>query len=148
MTDIKNILEGFGDRVLSGIHQNMEDEGLGQSNLAQSLDYTVDGNRITITADGYWKYAQEGRGPGKTPYNFADILISWMRRYGIQPLYGDERSFAWAIKKTIEERGTQIGRGEKPKRDFAGDVIDTNLAWLEEQCLINMLERFEVDFTK
>lgn len=131
MISIDDILEQFGDRIVNQLHQNLEDEGLGQSNLAQSLTYEVNNGSVEIITAPYWEYAEKGRGPGKTPYNFVDILITWMRQYGISPNKGDERSFAWAIKKKTEKEGSWR---QKHPRDFHYDeVIDENMKWLETE---------------
>lgn len=145
--DITALLTDFGENVVNGLHQNLEDEGLGSSSLAQSLTYDIDANRIVISAAPYWDYAEKGRGPGKVPYEFEDILITWMRKYGVTPYAKtgdrdkDERIFANAIKWNIIKKGSSIYRGDRPERFFERTVIDDNLEWLESQAADVVMKR-------
>lgn len=142
MTDLTEILKEFGSNLVTDIQYEMEKQGLGESNLSKSLEYEVNGNEVTVTSAPYLRWAEKGRGPGKVPYKFEDILLDWMERYHITPKYGTETQFANAIKwKTIKE-GSSIYRGERPERDFTTEPIDKNLEWLEEQAATFVLTRF------
>lgn len=143
MKDINELLTEFGDRVVKGLRDNLAAENLGQSSLSESISYERDGNEIIVSAANYWPYAEKGRGPGKTPYNFIDILVNWMHKYGVTPTHGNEVSFAWAIKRTIETRGSSIYRGGRPERDFERDTLDENIDWLENEAVTYIIEKVD-----
>jgi len=144
MEDFNTLLTDFGDSLLLDLYSNLDYYGFGQSNLAQSLNYEIDSNRITVTAAPYWEYAQQGRGPGKTPYNFVDILVTWMRQYGITPMKGNEVSFGWAIKKKTEKEGSSIWRGDRPTRDFDAGAVDRNVEELKKKIATTTIEKFNI----
>lgn len=141
MIDINELLKEFGDRMVGGLRSNLAQEGLGNSSLSESISYEQNANEIIVSAAGYWPYAEKGRGPGKTPYNFINILTNWMQKYGVRPLHGSEVNFAWAIKRKIENEGSSIYRGDRPERDFIRNTIDENLDWLEDEAVIKIIER-------
>lgn len=131
MTDITNILREFGENTIADIKYKMGSYGLGDSALAKSLDYEIDGNEVKITAAGYWDYAQKGRPAGKVPYNFQDIIATWSVGRGIRP--PDLMKFANAVKwKTIKE-GSSLYRHPEQQRDFIGDAIEVNVEQLKGQ---------------
>lgn len=145
---IEPLLVEFGNNLIADIRTEMQNQGLGDSNLSKSLEYEVDVNEIKVTAAPYLKYAEKGRGPGKVPYKFEDILLDWMHRYNIKPKYGTDAQFANAIKwKTIKE-GSSIFRGDRRERDFTTIPIDTNLEWLEKQIGIEYVTWFVNDVKK
>lgn len=145
MIVFEDTLEEFANNLISDIRVEMQNEGLGNSNLAASLDYEVKGDRVTVTAAPYLKYAQKGRGPGGVPWDFKNILLNWMQRYNIHANDGDDERFAESIKwKTIKE-GSAIWRGVRPERDFISEPIENNIEWLEERAFINIMNQFKDD---
>lgn len=143
MINIADLLNEFGDRVVSGLKDNLASENLGNSSLSESISYEQDGNEIIVSAAGYWPYAEKGRGPGKTPYNFIDILTNWMHKYSVTPMKGTETNFAWAIKRKIENEGSSIYRGERPERDFIRTTLDDEMDWLENEMVAYVIERID-----
>lgn len=130
--DVKEVLEEFGDNLITDIRYNMSDYGLGRSNLAKSLEYEIGDSSFKLYADSYWSYAQKGREPGRVPYNFEEILEEWIVANGIKPKNGGITQFANAVKwKTIKE-GSYLYRHPEQQRDFIGDAIDVNLEQLEK----------------
>lgn len=143
MIVFEDTLEEFANNLIADIKYEMQNQGLGGSNLEKSLDYEVNGDRVTVTAAPYLKYAQKGRGPGKVPRDFTEILETWIVKNGIRPATGNITQFANAIKwKTIRE-GSAIYRGDRPERDVITRPIEENLEWLEQQAFINIMSQFQ-----
>lgn len=139
----EDTLEEFANNLIADIKYEMQNQGLGGSDLEKSLDYEVNGDRVTVTAAPYLKYAQKGRGPGKVPRDFTEILETWIVKNGIRPATGNITQFANAIKwKTIRE-GSAIYRGDRPERDVVTRPIEENLEWLEQQAFINIMSQFQ-----
>ena len=139
----EDTLEEFANNLIADIKYEMQNQGLGGSDLEKSLDYEVNGDRVTVTAAPYLKYAQKGRGPGKVPRDFTEILETWIVKNGIRPATGNITQFANAIKwKTIRE-GSAIYRGDRPERDVITRPIEENLEWLEQQAFINIMSQFQ-----
>lgn len=140
----EDTLEEFANNLIADIKYEMQNQGLGGSDLEKSLDYEVNGDRVTVTAAPYLKYAQKGRGPGKVPRDFTEILETWIVKNGIRPATGNITQFANAIKwKTIKE-GSAIYRGDRPERDVITRPIEENLEWLEQQAFINIMRQFQI----
>lgn len=143
MIIFEDTLEEFANNLIADIKYEMQNQGLGGSDLEKSLDYEVNGDRVTVTAAPYLKYAQKGRGPGKVPRDFTEILETWIVKNGIRPATGNITQFANAIKwKTIRE-GSAIYRGDRPERDIVTQPIEENLEWLEQQAFINIMSQFQ-----
>lgn len=138
MTDFAEILKEFGEKVVLDIQDRIASYGLGDSNLSQSINYTVDGNEIKVTAAGYFDYAEKGRGPGRVPYNFEDILKNWASRRGIT--FGSDRAFT-AIKWHTIRYGSNLYNHPEKHRDFIGDTIDENIAELKDRLAVLILEQ-------
>lgn len=137
MTDFTEILTEFGAKVVTDIQDRIASYGLGNGNLYDSVTYTVDGNELKVTAAGYFDYAEKGRGPGKVPYNFEDILKAWASRRGIS--FGDDRAFK-AIKWHTIKHGSDLYNHPEKQRDFIGDTIDNNINDLKERLAVLVLE--------
>ena len=139
---LNDTLTEFANNLIADIQYEMDNQGLGGSDLSKSLDYTVDGNRVTVTAAHYLPYAEKGRGPGFTPRNFINILETWITKNGIKPTSGTITDFAWAIKKTIEKRGSAIFRGDRPERDVTTVPIEENLDELKKKIGMTVIESY------
>lgn len=142
MIIFEDTLQEFANNLVADIKYEMQNQGLGGSNLEKSLEYEVKGNEVIVTAAPYLKYAQRGRGPGGTPRNFIDILETWITSRGIKPKSGNITQFANAIKWKIIKEGSSIYRGERPERDVITKPLEENLEWLENQAIINIKQQF------
>ena len=131
MTDFTEILREFGDNVCADIRMQMAQYGLGDSALAKSVAYEVEGNEIKITAANYYDYSEKGRGPGNVPYNFEDIVAAWTVGRGIRP--PDLMEFSNAVKWRTIKDGSYLYRHPEKQRDFDSTPIQENLDWLKGQ---------------
>lgn len=131
MQDFSEILRQFGENTCADIRMQMAQQGLGDSKLAKSVAYEVNGNEIKITAANYYDYAEKGRGPGKVPYNFEDIVSAWAVGRGIRP--PDLMKFSNAVKWKVIRDGSYLYRHPNEQRDFDTEPIQENLDWLKGQ---------------
>ena len=140
--EVEPLLKEFGENLIADIKYEMQNQGLGGSNLEKSLDYQIKDNTITVTAAPYLKWAQIGRDKGKVPYEFEKILETWIVANGIRPHHGTITEFANAIKwKTIKE-GSYMWRNPTSRRDVVTRPIEENLEWLENQIGVEVLKMF------
>lgn len=77
-----------------------------------------------------WLYMEKGRGPGKVPYNFRDIIKEWIVNKGISlasvPGKTQERkltSLSYMIAHSIMVKGTRLHRNSG-----YNDIFDTLIA--------------------
>lgn len=131
MTDFTELLKSFGENVCADIRMQMAQYGLGDSDLAKSVSYEVNGNEVKITANSYYDYAEKGRGPGKVPYKFEDIVSAWAVGRGIRP--PDLMKFASAVKWRTIKDGSYLYRHPEKQREFDSEAIQENLDWLKGQ---------------
>ena len=87
--------------------------------------------RVFLTGDKQWEVMERGRGPGKVPYNFTQIIREWILRKGISyshlaPKNGNaERglaSLSYMIAHSIMKKGTKLHRD-----NGYNDIFDTLL---------------------
>lgn len=131
MTDFTEILKEFGENTIADIKVKMAQYGMGDTALAKSLNYEIDGTEIKITAAGYWPYAEKGRGPGGVPRNFEEVVATWAVSRGIRP--PDLMKFARSVKwKTIKD-GSYLYRHPNEQRDFETEAVEENLDWLKSK---------------
>ena len=136
--DISRLQES-ADQLIEQIRQEMENQGINASgNLASSLQWVIDttgGISFKVLADSYWDYAMKGRGPGKVPGNFKEILKQWINAKGIQ-FSGTIDQFAGAIMYTIRNFGSRRYRDNDP-----ADVLTIPI----DQFLNNAGDMFDED---
>lgn len=128
-------VEEWAARVVGELRVELHNQNIDASgNLSASLEYEVDGDHVRILADDYFEYAEVGRRAGKVPYHFADILERWIRDKGvIRPAsFRSDRSFAFAIAYNIKHFGSTRYRGDRPKVDLVGPVLDKELPVLND----------------
>lgn len=138
----EDTLTEFANNLIADIKYEMQNQGLGGSNLEKSLDYEVKGDRVTVTAAPYLKYAQKGRGPGGVPRNFTEILETWITSRGLKPEKGTITDFANAIKYRTIKDGSYLYRHPDKQRDVLTTPIDENLDWLEGQLIVDVIKQF------
>lgn len=127
-----NRIEKTAEQIAERVREQIEKE-LPNSALAESVEIEYTPIGFNILANHYFEYAEHGRGPGKVPRNFQDIIVSWVARKHIQ--VQNVKEFARAVTwKTIRE-GSSIYRGDRPQRDLLGDIDSVIDAPLNEYVL-------------
>lgn len=103
------------DELIQDIRTELENNHINaHGNLSNSLGWQITakdtGMSLSVYADSYWDYAIGGRGPGKVPGNFIEILEDWIRVKGIVVEQGTIRQFAGAIMYNIKNYGSRRWR--------------------------------------
>ena len=119
-TQTKTNIENWADKLVKRIQIEMQNQGLNASgNLSNSLEYAIADNHISVLADKYFLYAEKGRDKGKVPWNFTDILETWIddKRVTVPAKFQTPRQFAWAINTKIRKYGSDKYRNPSKRQD-------------------------------
>lgn len=117
MIEFKHLQEALGyyaQAIADRYKQNLESSGRRASGMLISsvnTNVTVDGNEfsIEVNLEDYWKYVEDGRGPGKFPP--PDKILQWIRMKPIlpQPMSNGklptEKQLAFLIGRKIANEG-------------------------------------------
>ena len=118
---IERIAVTLRDKIISEIaRKGLYDTG----ELYKSVDYEIEGNDILIYANSYLPYAEFGRGPGKVPYNFSDIIADWAKRKNISVQKGDYKRFGFAVAQKTRQFGSARYRGDIPTADVLSQPVE------------------------
>lgn len=111
------VLQEYAVRLRNTYQDKLIKDGkIASGELLNSVEYIIDrdGNSISVSLQlaEYWKWVENGRGPGKFPP--IDAIMSWIR---IKPIIPDERSgrlptekqLAYLIGRKIAEEGIEAG---------------------------------------
>lgn len=110
------------DKIISEIaRKGLYDTG----ELFRSVDYELSNNNILILANYYLPYSEFGRGPGKVPYNFSDIIADWAKRKGISVQKGNYKRFGFAVAQKTRQFGSARYRGDIPEADVLTQPVET-----------------------
>ena len=113
MLSLKNLIFRLFDTTIDDLRSEMEARNKvasGKTLKSFELRDTEDGYELVqVLDDAAPLYIlQEGREPGKAPYDFTSILEKWSEEKGIVFTTERERhSFAYLLGKRIKERGIQ-----------------------------------------
>lgn len=134
MEAIRQLVVKHLQNVQKGIAANMQQQGRmasGRSVASLRIEEQTDGDaiRFLLTGGAQWAVMQQGRGPGRVPHNFADIIKEWITRKGINYSNASgstpERklnSLSHAIAYSIMKKGTRLHRNHG-----YNDIYDTLL---------------------
>lgn len=119
-SDTLNKIEGWADKLVKRIQVEMQNQKLNASGqLSNSLEYVIADNHIQVLADRYFLYAEKGRDKGKVPWNFTDILETWIadKHVTVPVKFQTPRQFAWAINTKIRRYGSDKYRNPSHRQD-------------------------------
>lgn len=114
--NVKEVLSGYGEALEEAYRQEVVDkQAFASGRLFDSVRAVVDIDgryiELSLSLEEYWKYVEEGRGPGKFPP--LDKIEEWVRIKNIAP-YPDSRGrvpsvpqLAYLIGRKIAEEGTE-----------------------------------------
>ena len=114
--NLKATLEAYGEALVAAYQEQIEQTGTNASGkLFDSIHHIVEVNGTTIelslSLEDYWKYVEEGRGPGKFPP--LGKIEEWITVKPIAP-YPDSRGripstkqLAFLIGRKIANEGTE-----------------------------------------
>lgn len=144
--DIDKILSEWAENVVIQIKDNLDSTGTTASGKTkESLRYEAENGNLTIYGRQYFQGVEIGRGAGKIPYKFQDILYDWAEAKGILSNFGDtekqQRSALYMVGQFIKEHGTELWRGT-PRTDIYTDLINDELPKLEEELASKLVKIF------
>lgn len=96
--------------------------------LYKSIDYELSENNILILANYYLPYAEFGRGAGKVPYGFENIIADWAKRKGIAVKNNDFQKFGESVKWKTIKYGSARFRGVIPDADVLTKPVEDVMA--------------------
>lgn len=107
---------------------------------ASSLSVTLVTNfNAYLEGDAQWNVMQKGRGAGKGPYNFREIIKDWIQAKGISVIpRGNEsqesalNTAAYLITRNIMKKGTALHRSNG-YNDIYDSAIEDELAALDRE---------------
>lgn len=138
MEAITQIVTRHLEAVQKGIIANMQAMGRtasGRSVASLQIEETAnsDGSAsAALTGGQQWEVMQRGRGAGKVPYHFSDIIKEWILKKGISyrqfapkkgPAERGLTNLSWMIAKSIMQKGTKLHRNHG-----YNDIYDTLIA--------------------
>lgn len=117
-------LDEVGRQLAEDVKARIEEEGISASGaLVNSVTSSIDGSHIIIEALPYIDYAANGRPPGSVPYNFKDILLTWVQTKGINLGNTKPETFAFLTARKIRNEGSKRYR-DNNQADITSDPIN------------------------
>lgn len=150
--NLKEALETYGQVLEEQYREQIASTGaFASGKLFDSVHHivTVDDHTIdlSLSLEDYWKYIEEGRGPGKFPP--LDKIEEWIRIKPVAP-YPDSRGrvpsnkqLAFLIGRKIAEEGTE-------GKHLLDNAIESTQDWMEiiEQAISKDIETEIDEFLK
>ena len=147
--DIEQAMQRIANKLLAAIRTEMWNKGLVDTqNLLNSFESKIQGNDILILSSAYLPYAEFGRGAGKVPYDFPNIIAQWAARKNITLNKGTYQDFGWAVTQKTKKYGSARYRGDRQPADVLSqpieDIMDDTI---QEEFAAILAERLDDLFT-
>lgn len=116
-------------------------------NSVRSLKIETTGVDGILWGSRSFRNMEQGRGGGRVPYKFSDIILRWMLDKNIQGSFGlgrnrrplssmrDYKSVAWLIARKIKKEGTKLHRDRRTD-DIFTSIIEQKVNELGSKILI------------
>ncbi len=106
MGAIQDILDKFGNETVQIIRDNLSSTGTNASGrTSSSLQSVGRQNKVTVSGKAFIYVVETGRRPGRMPP--VGAIQQWLKT-GKVSFTGKIESAAWAISRTIAEKGTKL----------------------------------------
>lgn len=126
--NLERVLNEFADRFMELARQNLDANGTNASrNLYDSFEKIVeigeDWFKVSVSLADYWKYVENGRGPGKYPP--PGVIRNWIEVKPVTPYAGVDgkvpsvEQLTFLISRKIAEEGTEPQPFFEPARERA-----------------------------
>ena len=149
--EVNKLLTLHLGNIKVGIAQRMAALGrMSSGRSVASLEVEVKDSEGVLSGEKQWETMQRGRGPGKVPSNFREIIKNWVRTKGIniQPRKGQSQkqaieSFSYLVTRNIMQKGTKLYRDKG-----YNDIYDTLLEEELEKLSSDTSAVLEIDIDK
>lgn len=136
------ILNDAGNSLVREIQSRIP-QATGSSAKSMRVNVTIENNKyiLKITAKPYFMVLETGRKPTpgvKPSRGMVDNIKEWLKAKG------KEESLAWAISKSINEKGTKLWQ-QGGRRDVVTEPIDRMLPFIEKAILEDFAKAFATD---
>jgi len=149
--NLNNALKLVGEYYTEQVKSQLKQDGQYSSGeLANSVDYEIEGTAIEIVSNRYGEAVDQGSRPsskgfGLVSRSFVDDIMVWAINKGISPkngpaTEGNMRKMAYAIGRTIQRDGIIQEYGNQGSK-----VFDRVYARLEKQIEEDILEGYQKD---
>lgn len=140
ITEVDRLLTLHLGNIKVGIAQRMAASGRTASGRSvASLEVDVKDSEGVLSGGKQWETMQRGRGPGKVPSNFREIIKNWVRTKGInvKPRKGQSQrqsieSFSYLVTRNIMQKGTKLYR-DKGYNDIYDSLLDEEIKKLSAE---------------
>lgn len=157
MFGIADILRELGESAVTQIRSNMAAAGQNATGkTSESLTVSATEQRLTITGRQAFWTLERGRGPGRTPKNFRQIIAAWIVAKGLplqlKPIKRETGRDAYtrallaaagAIAWNIHKQGTKLYR-EGGRNDIYTPVLEE----LENKIVARLVPAFDAEITE
>ena len=135
-SSVRNIVTSHLNAIKDGITARMAQQGRNASGrTVRSLVVTATETGGSLEGDSTFRYIEHGRGPGKIPHGFYDIIKDWVIAKGISyqqlaprngtPEQGLTR-LSGAIATSIMKNGTKLYR-DRGYNDIYSELMEKEL---------------------
>jgi hypothetical protein len=135
-------LEQFGQQIVDQMKTNLQRNGNNNSGtLSNSIQYTIEGNKLIISMLKYGKWVNDGaeRGPGRKPPIIA--IEKWIARDGITPKGKiTAKQLPFVIQAAIGKRGQTRRRAFPFIQPAFDEVLRTDLDSLFGEAIAKQIE--------
>lgn len=150
ITEVDRLLTLHLGNIKVGIAQRMAASGrMASGRSVASLVVDVKDSEGVLSGGKQWETMQRGRGPGKVPSNFREIIKNWVIAKGInvQPRKGQSQrqaieSFSYLVTRNIMQKGTKLYR-DKGYNDIYDSLLEEEIKKLSAETLAVM--EIEID---
>lgn len=140
ITEVDRLLTLHLGNIKVGIAQRMAaSRRMASGRSVASLVVDVNDSEGVLSGGKQWETMQRGRGPGKVPSNFREIIKNWVRAKGInvQPRNGQSQrqaieSFSYLVTRNIMQKGTKLYR-DKGYNDIYDSLLEEEIKKLSAE---------------
>lgn len=131
LDNLTRVMNEFANEIVAQYKDNLSNnDHIASGKLRDSITFNVrmedDYAAITINLEDYWKYIENGRGPGRFPP--PDKILQWIRVKNILPTeingkLPTEKQLAYLIGRKISEKGYKGTEDFKTAKDTVENIF-------------------------
>ena len=120
MEQIKLALSQVGEQIVEDIREHLRNSK-GSTKVSDTIEFRVNGYQVTVVAEDYLKYIDEGRLPGTFPP--VQDIKRWIQNKGIQPVNMSLDQLTYVISRSIAEKGIEPANVIQTDEDNIEQII-------------------------